>query len=53
MEAIVNEDQLSLALGPRGQNVRLATRLVGWNINILPEEEIKREVTDQTNTFRD
>ncbi|HYJ46394.1 MAG TPA: transcription termination factor NusA, partial [Pyrinomonadaceae bacterium] len=31
MEVIVNEDQLSLAIGKRGQNVRLATKLVGWN----------------------
>ncbi|HKO61975.1 MAG TPA: transcription termination factor NusA, partial [Pyrinomonadaceae bacterium] len=47
MEVIVNEDQLSLAIGKRGQNVRLATKLVGWNIDIRSEEEIKREVTDQ------
>ena len=42
MEVIVNEDQLSLAIGKRGQNVRLATKLVGWNIDIRSEEEIKR-----------
>src|SRR5688572_17753476 len=47
MEVIVNEDQLSLAIGKRGQNVRLATKLVGWNIDIRSEEEIKREVTAQ------
>ena len=47
MEVIVNEDQLSLAIGKRGQNVRLATKLVGWNIDIRSEEEIKREVTKQ------
>jgi len=47
MEVIVNEDQLSLAIGKRGQNVRLATKLVGWNIDIRSEEEIKREVTEQ------
>jgi N utilization substance protein A len=46
MEVIVNEDQLSLAIGKRGQNVRLATKLVGWNIDIRSEEEIKREVTE-------
>src|SRR6266513_1460284 len=46
-EVIVNEDQLSLAIGKRGQNVRLATKLVGWNIDIRSEEEIKREVTEQ------
>jgi N utilization substance protein A len=47
MEVIVNEHQLSLAIGKRGQNVRLATKLVGWNIDIRSEEEIKREVTEQ------
>ena len=44
MEVIVNEDQLSLAIGKRGQNVRLATKLVGWNIDIRSEEELKKEV---------
>jgi transcription termination/antitermination protein NusA len=43
---IVNEDQLSLAIGKRGQNVRLATKLVGWNIDIRSEEELKKEVTE-------
>src|SRR2546421_3828451 len=47
MEVIVNEDQLSLAIGKRGQNVRLATKLVGWNIDIRSEEELKREVALQ------
>ena len=47
MEVIVNEDQLSLAIGKRGQNVRLATKLVGWNIDIRSEEDIKREVAQQ------
>src|ERR1041384_718717 len=47
MEGIVNEDQLSLAIGKRGQNVRLATKLVGWNIDIRSEEELKREVAEQ------
>src|SRR5438876_10139958 len=47
MEVIVNEDQLSLAIGKRGQNVRLATKLVGWNIDIRSEEELKREIAEQ------
>ena len=46
MEVIVNEDQLSLAIGKRGQNARLATKLVGWNIDIRSEEELKKEVTE-------
>jgi len=41
--AIVPEDQLSLAIGKRGQNVRLAARLTGWHIDILTEDEAKRE----------
>ena len=44
MEVIVTEDQLSLAIGKRGQNVRLATRLVGWDIDIVSEELLKKEI---------
>lgn len=47
MEVIVTEDQLSLAIGKRGQNVRLATRLVGWDIDIVSEEVLKREITEK------
>jgi N utilization substance protein A len=44
MEVIVAEDQLSLAIGKRGQNVRLASKLVGWTLNIMSEAEKKAEV---------
>jgi N utilization substance protein A len=44
MEVIVAEDQLSLAIGRRGQNVRLAGKLVGWNLDIKSEAEKKAEV---------
>lgn len=47
MEVTVVEDQLSLAIGKRGQNVRLATRLVGWNINIISEDVLKKEIAEQ------
>src|SRR3954469_17556402 len=47
MEVIVVEDQLSLAIGKRGQNVRLATRLVGWDIDIVSEELLKQEIARQ------
>jgi transcription termination/antitermination protein NusA len=47
MEVIVNEDQLSLAIGKKGQNVRLATRLVGWDIDIKNETELKKEIAQQ------
>ncbi|HML74570.1 MAG TPA: transcription termination factor NusA [Anaerohalosphaeraceae bacterium] len=41
---VVTEDQLSLAIGKHGQNVRLAARLTGWDIDILTPEEYNREV---------
>ncbi len=44
MEVIVSEDQLSLAIGKRGQNVRLATKLVGWRLDIKSEAEKKAEI---------
>jgi N utilization substance protein A len=47
MDVIVGEDQLSLAIGKKGQNVRLATRLVGWNINIVSEDVLKKEIALQ------
>jgi N utilization substance protein A len=47
MEVIVNEDQLSLAIGKKGQNVRLATKLVDWDIDIRNEEELKKEIAKQ------
>src|SRR3954452_1596359 len=47
MEVIVNEDQLSLAIGKKGQNVRLATRLVGWDIKIVSEDVLKKEIARQ------
>lgn len=47
MEVIVNEDQLSLAIGKRGQNVRLATRLVGWDIDIKNESDLRKEIAQQ------
>src|SRR6476620_2435913 len=41
---VVNEDQLSLAIGKRGQNVRLAARLTGWDIDILTPPEFQNGV---------
>jgi len=40
---IVRDDQLSLAIGKRGQNVRLASRLTGWNLDILSESEYRED----------
>lgn len=42
MEVIVPDDQLSLAIGKRGQNVRLAAKLTGWKIDIRTETEAKK-----------
>jgi transcription termination/antitermination protein NusA len=44
MEVVVDDLQLSLAIGKRGQNVRLAAKLVGWKIDIKSEEEKRREL---------
>jgi len=40
---IVHDDQLSLAIGKKGQNVRLASRLTGWNLDILSESEYRED----------
>jgi len=39
LEVIVEDSQLSLAIGKKGQNVRLASKLIGWDIDIKSEEE--------------
>jgi transcription termination/antitermination protein NusA len=40
----VNDSQLSLAIGKKGQNVRLAAKLLGWRIDLKSEEEKRQEV---------
>jgi N utilization substance protein A len=47
LEVIVEDMQLSLAIGKKGQNVRLASKLVGWNIDIKSEEEKRQEIEAQ------
>jgi hypothetical protein len=47
MEVIVEDKQLSLAIGKKGQNVRLAAKLTGWKIDIKSEEDKRREVEAQ------
>ena len=47
MEVIVDDTQLSLAIGKKGQNVRLAARLLGWKVDIKSEEEKRQEVESQ------
>jgi transcription termination/antitermination protein NusA len=47
MEVMVEDKQLSLAIGKKGQNVRLAAKLTGWRIDIKSEEEKRREIDAQ------
>ncbi len=47
MEVIVDDTQLSLAIGKKGQNVRLAAKLLGWKVDIKSEEEKRQEVESQ------
>jgi N utilization substance protein A len=55
IEVVVPDDQLSLAIGRRGQNVRLASQLTGWDIDILTEQEEserrQKEFVDRSNLF--
>jgi len=47
LEVVVDDSQLSLAIGKKGQNVRLAAKLLGWKIDIKSEEEKRQEVEAQ------
>src|SRR3954465_5334179 len=49
---VVNDDQLSLAIGKRGQNVRLAARLTGWDIDILTPPEFQKGVERLDKTLK-
>jgi transcription termination/antitermination protein NusA len=51
LEVIVDDTQLSLAIGKKGQNVRLAAKLLGWKIDIKSEEEKRQEVEQQMGNF--
>ncbi len=57
IEVVVPSDQLSLAIGRRGQNVRLASQLTGWDIDILTEQEEserrQKEFTERSQLFMD
>jgi len=47
LEVVVDDSQLSLAIGKKGQNVRLAAKLLGWKIDIKSEEEKRQEVEQE------
>jgi transcription termination/antitermination protein NusA len=57
IEVVVPDEQLSLAIGRRGQNVRLASQLIGWDIDILTEQEEserrQKEFTERSTLFMD
>ena len=48
VDVVVAEDQLSLAIGRRGQNVRLASQLTGWNIDMMTEEKEANRRAEET-----
>ena len=49
IEIVVPEDQLSIAIGKRGQNVRLASKIIGWNIDVMTEDQESKRRTDEFN----
>ena len=49
---VVRDDQLSLAIGKRGQNVRLAARLTGWDVDILTPEEFNKGLETMSDTLK-
>src|SRR6266498_1071572 len=53
MEMVVEDSQLSLAIGKKGQNVRLASKLIGWRIDIKSEEEKRAEVESQMDRMQE
>ena len=48
---LVREDQLSLAIGKKGQNVRLASKLVGWDIEVMTREELDEQLDQSVKAF--
>ncbi|AIL64667.1 N utilization substance protein A [Rickettsiales bacterium Ac37b] len=50
IEVVVSSDQLSLAIGRRGQNVKLASQLTGWGIDVLTEDEESKRRSEEFNT---
>ena len=53
MEMVVEDSQLSLAIGKKGQNVRLASKLIGWRIDIKSEEEKRAEIENQISQMQE
>jgi N utilization substance protein A len=53
MEMVVEDSQLSLAIGKKGQNVRLASKLIGWRVDIKSEEEKRAEIESQMSQMQE
>jgi N utilization substance protein A len=53
MDLAVNEDQLSQAIGRNGQNVRLASELSGWTLNVMSVAEAENKITDESQSTRE
>ena len=51
MEVVVQDDQLSLAIGKKGQNVRLASKLSGWNLDVISESNYNRALKEAYNSL--
>lgn len=51
MTVVVPDDQLSLAIGRRGQNVRLASKISGWNLDVISETEYNKDLKDSYNSL--
>lgn len=52
MDVVVDEANLAIAIGRSGQNVRLASELTGWNINLMTVEESKKKAQEETSSTR-
>jgi N utilization substance protein A len=52
MDVVVDEENLAIAIGRSGQNVRLASELTGWQINLMTKEESERRNEEETTTIR-
>lgn len=52
MDVVVDEENLAIAIGRAGQNVRLASELTGWHINLMTEEESQRKTEEESTAIR-
>ena len=53
MDLVIDEDKLSLAIGRNGQNVRLASELTGWTLNVMDEQQAEEKTEQEAQTTRE